>query len=266
MAYGYEDEYDQYYDGAYGPSPGSGIITNNPPPGYEWRGPTGWVAPGVVQPLRSIDEGGQPPPPQTTGTPGPATTTTTDGGGNDFGGGFEGGTFDWPGFNPPSFDPGAPFEGPAPFTFDAFSAPSLQDAQNEPGYEFARKEGQRALENSAAGRGVLRTGGTLKDLIGWGNRFAEQNYGNVYNRAANTYTTNRNNAADNYKTNFGVSKDVFDTNYGMRVDKFDRDYKGAYDSFQPVQRQAELTFDDLYRRWKSELDATTSIATAGAGL
>ncbi len=193
---------------------------------------------------------------QNTTTPAPLNTS----------GGFEGGTFDWPGFNPPSFDPGDPFVGPAPFSYDAFAAPTLEQAQNEPGYEFARKEGQRALENSAAGRGVLRTGGTLKDLIGWGNRFAEQNYGNVYNRAANTYTTNRNNAAENYKTNYGISKDVFDTNYGMRVDKFDRDYKGAYDSFQPVQRQAELTFDDLYRRWKAELDATTSVATAGAGL
>jgi len=68
----------------------------------------------------------------------------------------------------------------------SFRAPSLDEARNEPGYEFARSEGNRGLEQSAAGRGVLRTGGTLKDLASWNNRFAEQNYGNVFDRSFRT--------------------------------------------------------------------------------
>lgn len=173
--------------------------------------------------------------------------------------------FDWPQFNAPVFDPGPAFQAPPAFSYDPFSAPTLEQAQNEPGYAFAREEGRKALENSAAARGVLRTGGTLKDILGWGNRFAEQNYGNVFNRAATTYDRNRNNAAQNYQTNYGVSKDVFDTNYGQRKDKFAFDYQGAYDTFQPQQRRAELTFSDLYNRWRDMLNSTTQIATAGAG-
>lgn len=180
--------------------------------------------------------------------------------------GGSGGGFTWPAFNAPMFDPGPAFVAPEPFAYDPFAAPTLEEAKAEPGYEFARSEGLRGLENSASARGVARTGGTLKDLIGWGNRFAEQNYGNVFNRSASVYDRNRMNAADAYKTNYGISKDVFDTNYGVRRDKFDRDYMGAKDTFAPKQRAAELTFDDLFRRWQAELDANTRIATAGAGL
>lgn len=185
-----------------------------------------------------------------------------DGGGSgDYGGGFT-----WPEFNAPVFDPGPAFVPPPAFEYAPFAVPTLDDAKNEPGYEFARSEGLRGLQNVAASRGVARTGGTLKDLIGWGNRFAEQNYGNVYNRAGQTYDRNRNNAADAYQTNYGVSRDVFDRTYGQRKDKFGFDYQGAKDMFAPKQRAAELTFSDLYARWKAELDANTSLATAGAGL
>jgi len=207
-------------------------------------------------------------------TPAPPSGGT---GGSDYSGGFV-----WPEFNAPTFDPGPAFVAPPafsyePFRYDAFKAPTLDEAKAEPGYEFARSEGLRGLENVAASRGVARTGGTLKDLIGWGNRFAEQNYGNVFNRAgqtydrnwnaaASTYDRNRNNAADAYQTNYGISRDVFDRDYGQRKDKFGYDYQGAKDMFAPKERAAQATFDDIYRRWKAELDANTSIATAGAGL
>lgn len=183
--------------------------------------------------------------PSPAGDPAPGDT----GGGSNGGGGY-GESFVWP-----EFDPGPAFQAPPPFRYDEFRAPSLDEAKAEPGYEFARSEGLRGLQNNAASRGVARTGGTLKDLIGWGNRFAEQNYGNVFNRAGQTYDRNRSNAADAYQTNYGISRDVFDRGYQQRKDVF-----------QPKQRAAELTFDDLYRRWKAELDANTSIATAGAGL
>lgn len=169
---------------------------------------------------------------------------------SDGGGSTQGESFLWP-----EFDPGPAFQAPAPFSYDEFRAPSLEDAKAEPGYEFARSEGLRGLQNSAASRGVARTGGTLKDLIGWGNRFAEQNYGNVFNRAGMTYDRNRNNAADAYQTNYGISRDVFDRGYMQRKD-----------AFAPKMTAASATFDDLYRRWRDELDTTTRIATAGAGL
>lgn len=184
--------------------------------------------------------------------PGPAPAPPGGGGGGPLGGGLQTpGTFNvsssWPGLDVP------PVPTRPEFSYDPFSAPTLDQAKNEPGYQFARDEGIHAVENSKAARGILRTGGTLKDILGWGDRFAEQNYGNVYNRSANTYTMNRGNAFDSWKGNNDLAFDTWDRQLG-----------GAQAAFAPKQRQAELSFDDMYRRFVAGLNATTAIATAGA--
>ncbi len=128
----------------------------------------------------------------------------------------------------PSFN-GPSFKAPDPFSYEKYTLPTLAEAQKEPGYEFAAGEGIKRLEGTKAAQGVYRTGGTLKDIYAWGNKFAEQNYGNVENRARGQYMTNRENAADAYRTNYGVSRDVFD-----------RDYKRAFDEWTPKRDEAVL--------------------------
>lgn len=54
---------------------------------------------------------------------------------------------------------------------------------NDPGYQFRLSEGQKALERSAAAKGGLFSGGTLKDLTRYGQNFASNEFQNVYNRA-----------------------------------------------------------------------------------
>lgn len=56
------------------------------------------------------------------------------------------------------------------------------DFTKDPGYDFRMSEGQKALERSAAARGGLQSGGTLKALSRYGQDFASNEYGNVYNR------------------------------------------------------------------------------------
>lgn len=51
-----------------------------------------------------------------------------------------------------------------------------------PGYKFAFDEGQRAVQSSAASRGTLLTGGTLKALTKYGTGVADQLYGDTVNR------------------------------------------------------------------------------------
>jgi len=81
----------------------------------------------------------------------------------------------------------------------------------DPGYKFRLNEALGAMENSAAARGATRSGQTIYDIGKLGSDFASQEYGNVFDRALNTY-----------ETNFGVDRDVFD-----------RKYRGAYDAYQP---------------------------------
>jgi hypothetical protein len=61
------------------------------------------------------------------------------------------------------------------------------DFQQDPGYQFRLAEGQKALERSAAAKGGLYSGATLKDLTNYNQGSASQEFGNAYNR----FQTNR---------------------------------------------------------------------------
>lgn len=56
--------------------------------------------------------------------------------------------------------------------------------QTDPGYEFRLGEGSRAIEGSAAARGGLYSGATMRDLQKYGQDYGSQEFGNVYNRLA----------------------------------------------------------------------------------
>src|SRR5271154_2361172 len=64
-----------------------------------------------------------------------------------------------------------------------FQAPSLAQAEEMPGYQFALQQGDQALQNSAAARGGLLSSGTQKQLVNYNQNAAEGNYQNVYNNA-----------------------------------------------------------------------------------
>lgn len=56
------------------------------------------------------------------------------------------------------------------------------DFQQDPGYAFRMAEGQKALERSAAARGGLQSGGTLKALTQYAQGVASDEYGKAYER------------------------------------------------------------------------------------
>ncbi len=138
-----------------------------------------------------------------------------------------------PQFHPPSFPQVTPF-----------AKPTLQDALSDPGYQFAATEGQNALERSAAARGTLGTSGTLKDILAWGGNYAQQRYGDVFNRAKDVYSTN-------YQTQF--------------TDPYNAAYKSALDVFSPqldawktqglaTQRQGEIDYQNAWDRYLKDYD------------
>lgn len=64
---------------------------------------------------------------------------------------------------------------------------SMTDFQTDPGYGFRMSEGMKALERSAAARGGLLSGATLKGVQRFGQDLASQEYQNAFNR----YQVNR---------------------------------------------------------------------------
>lgn len=59
---------------------------------------------------------------------------------------------------------------------------SMDDFEADPGYQFRIDEGMRALRNSAAARGMLRSGQTLKAITRYGQEAGSQEYMNAFNR------------------------------------------------------------------------------------
>lgn len=54
--------------------------------------------------------------------------------------------------------------------------------QQDPGYQFRQSEGMKALERSAAARGNLMSGSTMKGIQRFGQDLASQEYQNAFNR------------------------------------------------------------------------------------
>jgi hypothetical protein len=67
---------------------------------------------------------------------------------------------------------------------------TLADFTADPGYQFRMDEGMKGLQGSAAARGGLLSGGTLKALTKYGQNYASGEYQNAYNRY-NTDLTGR---------------------------------------------------------------------------
>jgi hypothetical protein len=68
-----------------------------------------------------------------------------------------------------------------------FQAPTGATEQNDPGYQFRLNQGEQALQNSAAARGGLLSGNTGEALQQYGQDYASNEYGNVYNRSLGQY-------------------------------------------------------------------------------
>ena len=59
---------------------------------------------------------------------------------------------------------------------------SMADFQQDPGYGFRLSEGIKGIDRSAAARGLLQSGGTLKGVNRFAQDYASNEYGNAYNR------------------------------------------------------------------------------------
>jgi hypothetical protein len=87
----------------------------------------------------------------------------------------------------------------AEFTPDKF--------QTDPGYAFRMSEGMKALERSAAARGGLLSGATLKGTQRYGQDLASQEYQNAFNR----YQAERTGTLNPYQALAGVAQSSANT-------------------------------------------------------
>lgn len=147
----------------------------------------------------------------------------------------------------PSYTPLAPFQtpdvpdaapewrggafdvGPGP---ERFTLPTGQAAlDQDPGYQFRLQQGLGTLEQSAAARGLLRTGGTLKDIQDFGQRAASQEYQNAVDRALAAAGFNE--TARRGQLDLGLRANDQNNRYGLagaqfNADQTQRNYDNRY--------------------------------------
>lgn len=101
-----------------------------------------------------------------------------------------------------------------------FTAPTAADVAATPGFQFDMDAGIKGLQRSAAAKGTLLTGGTLKATNQYATDYANTKYQDAYNNAYNTYESNRSdfltNEANRYQSQFannaqqwGINSDYF---------------------------------------------------------
>lgn len=93
-------------------------------------------------------------------------------------------------------DPLAPWD--KKFTYKDFVAPDPNKVQDDPAFKFNLGEGIKAIQRSAAAKGTLLQGGTMKDLEKYGSDLASTDYDKIYGRDFNEWATGRNAAVDDF--------------------------------------------------------------------
>lgn len=180
---------------------------------------------------------------------------------------------------PPAFsyaDFTSPVGKPDAFNYADFTAPTAEDVYKDPSYQLRFQQGQSAIENSASARGVIGTGGTIKDFINYGQNFASQEYGNVYNRQQQDYQTNLAKAYNQYQTNYQTqytdpyneAMQTYGANRANAVANYNTNYQTQYtDPFQMAfsNAQAELQPQELaYTTKVGAAQHASDAATAAA--
>jgi len=150
---------------------------------------------------------------------------------------------------------------PDNFDYQEFEAPSWEEVMEDPGYQFRLQEGQQALERSAAARGSLRNSGTWKDILGWGQGLASQEYGNVYNRRFGEHQQGFAEALTEYDrataaalAEYGASADAWRMNFMGGQTAYDYDWRKAMAEAGYANQWEAMLRDDEWRRFLAEYD------------
>ncbi len=131
--------------------------------------------------------------------------------------------FDFP--EGPGGRPNFNFQDAPAFHAPKYAQPTFEQAQQEPGYQFRLNTGEEALQNSAAARGVLRTGATLEDILKYGQEFASSEYQNVYNRSVQNWQIENQRAQEKYAPQYGQYLNEFGAEQAAGLAGFEREWQ-----------------------------------------
>lgn len=141
-------------------------------------------------------------------------------------------------------------------TSEAFVMPTGQQAlEQDPGYQFRLSQGLKARESSAAQRGLLRTGATLKGLDEFGQEMASQEYGKAFERSFNTYGLNQGVRQSEQAQQFGQSLSAEQQNAAQRLNEFNAQLASQGQEFQHAANQYGINLARQQQGFGQSLDS-----------
>ena len=135
---------------------------------------------------------------------------------------------------------------------DEFRAPTMEEAQAAPGFQMRMEQGRKALEASAAAKGMSRSGQTYTDLMDYGQRMGELGYQDVYGRRLGEHRQRRGELERDYQTGYGTARDIYGIGRQNLSDLYGMERQEARDRWAPQFAQWQKRQDLGQRR--NELD------------
>lgn len=146
----------------------------------------------------------------------------------------------------PTFTPPADFVSPG-----NFEAPTAETILRDPSYQFRVDQGRGQIENAAAARGTLNSGGNLHDILNYGQKAASQEYAQVFDRqfglwdrnyqnALSLWSQKWNNAGTQFNADSSSSNDMYQRAWQQYVDKKDTFYRNQNEPFTKLYQAASL--------------------------
>lgn len=121
---------------------------------------------------------------------------------------------------------------------ETFQAPDYNSLQSDPGFNFRKNQALGAMQASAAAKGFLRTGATVKDLGNYASDYSSQELNNLFNRSLSAYNAR-----------FGTAKEVFDRNYLGKKDEFAPKYGEWQTLTAAEQHSKDLAWQAAIQKW-----------------
>ena len=141
---------------------------------------------------------------------------------------------------------------------NGFTAPTLQQAEQTPGYQFQLQQGTQAIDENAAANGTLMSGQTGTALENYGQNLAQSAYQQTYNNALQAYQTNVSAAQGGVNSGLTSTGQLASTNLGVAGNTANIDLTAAQQQMQQINNAAAA-------RASGYLGTAAGISTAAGG-
>jgi hypothetical protein len=139
--------------------------------------------------------------------------------------------------------------------FKAFDKPipewtptTIEDMKADPGYQFRLEQGLGAVENSAAARGALLGGNTIKALNEYGQGFASNEFGNVNERRQQDYGNKVSEWGIGYNKNTEDWQNLL-ADWGANYQKYMGDYNTQTGSYMNKYNMYNMDRDNPFNKY-----------------